>query len=124
MVRTNTILMIDRNARNLELLGDFLQNQGYATLSATSLEAIETIMSETKDIGLSLVDISGFDRSIWDYCQMMSERNIPFIVISPKQVASIREEGRSHGAKDVLLKPLVAQELVGLIRNLMIDEEK
>lgn len=111
--------MIDKNARNLELLGGFLNTHGYETIPLTDLTEFHAVLLAHPRIGLALVDISGFDRSIWEYCQRLSEHNIPFIVISPKQVATIREEGRSHGAKDVLLKPLVAQELTILIENLI-----
>jgi DNA-binding response OmpR family regulator len=115
------ILLIDRNTRNLELLADFLQKQGYNTLPLSDLSLFEQSIAGVDGVVLALVDISGFDRSIWDYCQILSDRNIPFVVISPKQVAAIREEGRSHGAQDVLLKPLVAQELTSLIHNLIGD---
>jgi DNA-binding response OmpR family regulator len=119
--RRAPILLIDRNTRNLELLAEFLQKQGYNTLPLNDLSLFEHSIAGAEGVVLALVDISGFDRAIWDYCQILSDRNIPFIVISPRQVAEIRQEGRSHGAQDVLLKPLIAQELTLLIHNLIGD---
>jgi DNA-binding response OmpR family regulator len=116
------ILLIDRNTRNLELLANFLLQQGYVTVRLNNLDAFEQTITELEGVALALVDISGFDRSIWAYCQMLSDRDIPFVVISPKQVKAIRQEGRSHGALDVLMKPLVAKELSILIRSLIHNE--
>lgn len=122
MMRSKIILTVDHNARNLELLGDFLQKQGYQARPATTLEQFGAILDGDSDLGLALVDISGFDRHIWEYCERLAEQNIPFIVISPRQAAAIREEGRSHGAHDVLVKPLVVQELTALISSLLAGE--
>jgi DNA-binding response OmpR family regulator len=116
---SHPILLIDRNTRNLELLAGFLETQGYSTLRLNNLDELEPTIAELSGVALALVDISGFDRNIWTYCQLLSERDIPFVVISPKQVKTIREEGRSHGASDVLMKPLVAKELTILIRSLI-----
>jgi DNA-binding response OmpR family regulator len=110
--------MVDRNARNLELLGDFLQKEGYQVHSMTALDGFEETL-EAHEVSLAVVDISGFDRSIWLYCQMLSDRDIPFIVISPRQVAQIREEGKHYGASDVLIKPLAAKELSSLVKALI-----
>jgi DNA-binding response OmpR family regulator len=118
VAQSNLILLVDHNARNLELLEDFLHKQGHQVQSMNGLDGFEGTLDD-HDVGLALIDISGFDRSIWDYCQMLSDRDIPFIVISPRQVSHIREEGRQHGAKDVLIKPLAAQELASLIKSLM-----
>jgi DNA-binding response OmpR family regulator len=118
MTVSPTILLVDRNTRNLDLLAGFLQKQGYTTVSLSDLGGFEQVL-DGNNLEVALVDVSGFDRSIWENCQMLTDRNVPFVVISPKQVASIREEGRSHGARDVLLKPLIAQDLSSLIRRLV-----
>jgi DNA-binding response OmpR family regulator len=112
------ILTVDRNQRNLELLAQFLNKAGYETLQVSSIEELEQAVSNTDDIGLALVDISGFDRSIWNCCQQLHDKGIPLLVLSPKQSAAIQQESFAHGARGVLVKPLVVKDLLGLVESL------
>ncbi len=113
------ILALDSNRRNLELLGQFLEREGYQTLAAHSLEEFQTALSRKDEIGLVLLDISGFDRHIWDHCEQLREFQIPFLVISPRQSAAIQQESLAQGARSMLVKPLASKELIGLIRSLI-----
>jgi DNA-binding response OmpR family regulator len=119
MAETPLILALDRNRRNLELLAKFLGKEGYQVLSATSLEEFEQFLERKEEIGVVLLDISGFDRSIWEHCEQLQAAQIPFLVLSPKQSAAIQQESFAHGARNMLVKPLVANQLLGLIRNLL-----
>lgn len=121
MNNRQSILAINHNRRNLELLTQFLGKEGYQVESATSIEEFEQALD--KAIGLALVDISGFDRSIWEWCQQLRERGIPFLVLSPKQSTAIQQESLAHGARSILVKPLVVKELLGIIRSMLGDEE-
>lgn len=119
MAETPLILALDHNRRNLELLAKFLGKEGYQVLSATSLEEFEQFLERKEEIGVVLLDISGFDRSIWEHCEQLQAAQIPFLVLSPKQSAAIQQESFAHGAHNMLVKPLVANQLLGLIRNLL-----
>ncbi len=118
MGSSRVVLTVDRNQRNLELLAQFLNKEGYETLQASSIEALDKIVSNADGIGLALVDISGFDRSIWGCCEQLRAKGIPLLVLSPKQSAAIQQESFAHGARGVLIKPLVVKELLGLIQSL------
>ena len=115
------ILTVDRNKRNLELLAEFLNKEGYQTLPVSSLESFDKIFEQIDSLGLALVDISGFDRRIWEYCEKLSSNDVPLLVISPQQLHTIRQESLTHGAQGVLFKPLIVAELVNVIRNLIRD---
>jgi DNA-binding response OmpR family regulator len=112
------VLTVDRNQRNLELLAQFLNKEGYETIQATSVEALDKIVSNADGIGLALVDISGFDHSIWKCCEQLQAKGIPLLVLSPRQSVAIQQESFAHGARGVLIKPLVIKELLGLIKSL------
>ena len=43
-------------------------------------------------------------------------------MISPKQSAAIQQASLTHGARGVLIKPLVVRELLGLIRSLLEED--
>ena len=113
------ILAVDRNHRNLELLSQFLGREGYQTRPAATLEEFDQALAEANRLGLALVDIAGFDRAIWERCEGLRHHKIPFLVISPKQSADIRQESLDHGAHSMLIKPLVTKELLGVIRHLL-----
>ena len=44
---------------------------------------------------------------------------IPFIIISPKQSATIQQTGLGHGASNVPIKPLFIKELLAVIHSLL-----
>ena len=115
------ILTIDRNRRNLELLGQFLKEQGYTTLSGSTVEDFDQILLRTEEFGLALVDISGFDRGIWALCEKLTDQGVPLLVISPQQIPQIQQESLAHGAHGVLFKPLVVKQLVSVIQTMIRD---
>jgi DNA-binding response OmpR family regulator len=115
------ILTVDRNRRNLVLLAQFLDKDGYQSFGATSIEEFEQALSRAAEaeIALVLVDISGFDSQIWKLCEWLRDEQIPFLVISPRQSAAIQQESVTYGARSMLVKPLVVKELLRFIRSLL-----
>jgi len=105
MKAISMILAVDRNHRNLELLSQFLGREGYQTRPAATL-----------------VDIAGFDRAIWERCEGLRHHKIPFLVLSPRQSAAVQQASLTHGARGVLIKPLVVRELLGLIHSLLEED--
>ncbi len=118
---TLPILIVGSNSRNLELLAQFLKKEGYETVAAATLAAFGDVLASGNRIGIALVDIAGFDRSIWGYCERCSDQGIPLLIISPQQLSSIRQESMSHGAQGVLFKPLVVKELVDLVNSMIVE---
>jgi DNA-binding response OmpR family regulator len=114
-----TVLAVERNRRNLELLGQFLQRAGYAASLAASLEEFDAALADPAPISLALIDIVGFDASVWERCRQLHEKGVPLLVISPPRPAATPEEALSHGARGVLTKPLVMKELLALMRGLI-----
>ncbi len=114
------ILIVNSNVRNLELLNQFLSREGYKTISASGLEEFNDAMSQAQ-ISLGLIDITGFDNSIWESCQQMQNHQIPFLIISPRQSAAIQHQSVVAGASSILIKPLVIKQLFTLIKSLLED---
>jgi len=65
------------------------------------------------------VDIAGFDRRTWNHCERQRAQVIPFLVLSPHQSEALQQAILTHGANKVLVKLLVIQKLLGLIRSLL-----
>jgi DNA-binding response OmpR family regulator len=119
MMGQSFILTVDHNPRNLELLSQFLDQAGYQTMLAASMEEFDQAMARGEEIELALVDIAGFDSRIWRCCEKLRDRNIPLLIISPRQSAAIQETSIAHGAQSVLIKPLAVKELLGIMRSLL-----
>ncbi|MCB0054670.1 MAG: hypothetical protein KDE24_34575, partial [Caldilinea sp.] len=82
-------------------------------------EALDQTLDQNPGSDLALVDITGFDPSIWSRCARLHDANTPLLVISPRQSAAIQQESALHGAHGLLVKPLVMRELSTLIRRLL-----
>ena len=119
MTESSIILAVDRNHRNLELLAQFLNKEGYQTIAAYSFEEVAQAISQPARIGMALVDISGFDRRIWDCCEHLRNHQIPFLILSPKQSAAIQHESLCRGARNMLVKPLIVRDLLGIVHSLL-----
>ncbi len=113
------ILAVDRNPRNAELLGRVLERSGYTTLRASSLDDFDREFREHGPIDLALIDIAGFDHGVWERCDRLRDGGVPFVIISPRTMSQVREDSVRHGARGNLVKPLVVDELLGLVRGLL-----
>ena len=114
------ILVIDRNRRNLGLLGQFLHTRGYEPVTAASLDELDTALREVDHLALALVDLAGFDPSIWERCEQLRAAAVPFLMLSPSgHSQAVQQAGASHGARGVLIKPLKSETLLDLIRSLL-----
>lgn len=115
------ILTVNSNVRNLELLSQFLSREGYQVISASGLEEFNSAMSQSTQINLGLIDITGFDSSIWEWCEQLQNHQIPFLIVSPRQSAAIQHQSVVAGASSILIKPLVIKQLFTLIKSLLGD---
>ncbi len=117
------ILAVDRNRRNLELLSQFLEKEDCQTRAVASPEEFDQALTGSDDIRIALVDVSGFDRSIWECCEGLRNKKIPFVVLSPRHSAAIQQAGLTSAARSVLVKPLRAKELMGIVRGILNEDE-
>jgi len=118
---TRTLLLVSRLPRNLQLLAEFLAKEGYATLTASTYEEFDQALVQPQAITGGLIDIAGFDGQIWTRCEHLRAAKIPFLIFSPKQSAAIQQASFAHGAKGVMVKPLVVKELIGVIQSILED---
>jgi len=113
------ILAVDRNRKNLEILSRVLGQRGYSCFAVNTLEDLDQALAGALAISLALVDLGGFDETIWDRCGAMRQASIPFFIIAPQHLEGARRAGLQQGATGMLVKPLVVDELLGLIINML-----
>lgn len=116
-----SILLVNSLPGNLHVLDQFLGKEGYLTIPAATYEAFDQALTEASSPSAALVDISGFNAEIWPRCEQLRSKKVPFLVISPRQSAAIQQASISHGARGVMVKPLVIRELIGIIRSMLAE---
>jgi DNA-binding response OmpR family regulator len=116
-----TILLVNHLPRNLELLAEFLGKEGFSTFSASTYEEFDEVLRQQAPIHGALVDIAGYDTQIWSRCEQLRAAKIPFLVVSPQQSAAIQQAGLAHGARSVMVKPLIVKELIGVIKSILAE---
>ncbi len=128
MRKNNPILILDHNTQNLTLLDQFLQKAGYNTIAVTTLDGLRQVLTndfKSRPILLALLDIAGFDKTIWGPIEDIHTKGIPFLIISAGSGnrAIIQREGADRGAAGVLIKPLIGKELLHLIKQLILQPD-
>ena len=107
------------HAENLEIMSDFIAKIGHTPIKVDSVRMFTSNVDLKREVGLALVDLTGFDKSIWDVCSRLHEMNVPMLVIAPKYSAALARESIGMGASGFVIKPLVMRELSALIEQML-----
>ncbi|MEL7068802.1 MAG: hypothetical protein AAGN15_09160 [Cyanobacteria bacterium J06581_3] len=131
MNANNLIVCIGRNQRNQELLSQVLVKAGYAvkvmsleevmaaiSLPSISLPSTEQPSAEQLPIGLVLLDISGFDTSIWQACEKLRSQAISYFLIAPHNIRAYKSVPQ-YAESRLLTKPLDIRQLLTLIAHVL-----
>jgi DNA-binding response OmpR family regulator len=116
------VLVAAAGKRNLELLQQFLGQEGFETLPAGSLDDMRLVLEQTPNIDIAVFDISGFSSEVWAFCDKLRERIVPFVVISGARSAGLEDRAARSGARVVMTKPLVVRNLIRVIRAMLEPE--
>lgn len=111
------ILVLNRNPANLRLLGTFLEEHGFRTGRASSLAEMDDVLDRATDLRLAMLDLTGFDETLWRRCERLRDMNVPFLLISA--AGSDAGHGLRHGAHGILTRPLVKQRLHALVNSFL-----
>ena len=113
------ILTAVNDPSQLALLSQQLERDGYQIVTAGSIsELVQAIEKEGK-ISLAVVDVSAFDRSIWQHLEELHKAKIPFLVISPQRSPSVQRDSLKHGASGLFTKGLRIKDLLEHIHTLL-----
>lgn len=110
------ILVVDDEKAITDLVGIYLQNEGYAvTLAYNGADAARAILSTHFDLAIldiMLPDIDGFEllRTI------RSEHTYPVIMLTARDSQHDKIEGLNLGADDYVVKPFRPLELVARVK--------
>ena len=118
----STILIVDDQPDNREMLSAMLQHEGYRTLTASGgMEAMDTIANDSPH--LILLDVSMPDMDGYAVASLLKAdpktSGIPIIMVTAHAGRGARVVGLHTGAEDYLTKPVDAPELLLKVRNLL-----
>ncbi len=113
------VLIVGINEHNLRLLARVLADEGVRSVEATSIEALDERLESEGPFRLALVDVSGFDRTIWARCERITSLGIPLLVIATRHDATTHHDSAVSGARGVLVKPLVMRDFLRLVHDLI-----
>ncbi|MGR3765810.1 response regulator transcription factor [Rossellomorea sp. NS-SX7] len=115
----NTILLVDDEARMLNLLELYLSPGGYSIIKVNNgHEAIHSI--KKKKIDLVLLDIMMPELSGWETCERIRAfSNIPIIMLTARDTKEDVVKGLNAGADDYITKPFDEEVLLARVNALL-----
>ncbi len=117
-----TVLVVDDNQPNLELLQAYLEDVECETIPARDgLEALEIVVREAPD--LVLLDVMMPKMSGFEVCKRIKNSpgicDIPIIMVTALNEFGDIERGIDSGADDFLSKPINKLELIARVRTML-----
>ncbi|WP_223591267.1 response regulator transcription factor [Neobacillus bataviensis] len=113
------ILLIDDEARMLDLLSLYLKPKGYTCIKMTSaIKAIHYLEKEKAD--LILLDIMMPEMDGWEAClEIRKNWDIPIIMLTARSEKIDVVKGLKMGADDYVSKPFDEEELIARIEAIL-----
>src|SRR5690606_15712996 len=120
-LRDKRVLVVDDDVRNIFALSSVLERHGMDVVTAgTGQEAIENVCDDA-GIDLVLMDIMmpGMDGcgALRAIGTQPESRALPIVALTAKAMKGDRDERLEAGASDSLAKPVVADQLLGVLRQ-------
>lgn len=112
------VLLAVRHIGNARVLAQAVAEIDMTAVHAVSESELNAILTGPDPPGVALVDTSGFGQDVWLLCHLLHEHEIPFVVMS---AARDRMDGNctlTHGAVNVLEKPVAKKALLRLLQSL------
>jgi signal transduction histidine kinase/DNA-binding response OmpR family regulator len=123
-VKRATILIVDDEPANLELLEGFLQMEGYRQIITTADPRTVVDLVESRRPDIILLDLHMPHLDGFEVMQQLAERIpedefLPVLVLTADITGQAKARALAQGAKDFLTKPLDEVEVLLRIRNLL-----
>lgn len=123
-VRAASILIVDDEEANVDLLESFLADEGYENITSTreprqALSLFTAVKPDLVLLDLHMPHLDGFEVMRQLSRAIPLDDFVPILVLTADITAEAKQRALSEGAKDFLTKPLDAVEVVLRIRNLL-----
>jgi HAMP domain-containing protein/CheY-like chemotaxis protein/signal transduction histidine kinase len=120
-LKQKRVLVVDDDVRNIFALSSVLERHGMDVITAgTGQEAVEKVATDS-EIDLIMMDIMmpGMDgyETIRAIRARPDSRALPIVALTAKAMKGDREKCLEAGASDYLAKPVVTDQLLGVLRQ-------
>jgi two-component system, chemotaxis family, response regulator PixH len=118
-----TILIVEDSPSELELMSHYLQESGYNVIQATGAkEALEKALLQQPDVIVTDVVMPGV--SGFELCRALKKNpiteKVPIVICSSKNLEIDRLWGMRQGADAYLTKPYTRDQLLRVIKSVVI----
>jgi CheY-like chemotaxis protein len=115
------ILIVEDNGKNIFALTAVLKAKGFKSMVAENGKEALTLLKETPDINLVLMDImmpvmDGYE-TIKEIRKMPAVKNLPVIAVTARALPGDEEKCLEAGANAYLSKPINADALIKLLKE-------
>jgi len=121
--RQPTVLLVDDNAQNLELLDAYMEDMPEARVvtARNGIEALAKVAEESPDV--ILLDIMMPKMSGFEVCKRLKSdpktRDITIIMVTALNEMSDQERAAECGTDDYISKPIDKNALIQQVRNVL-----
>ena len=120
-LRNKRVLVVDDDVRNIFALSSVLERHGMEVVTAgTGQEAVEKVAADA-EIDLVLMDIMMPGMDGYDTMRAIrgdpDSRALPIVALTAKAMKGDRDKCLEAGASDYLAKPVVTDQLLGVLRQ-------
>lgn len=115
---THTVLLVDDDVELVDLLRDYLNQEGFAVLTAHDGAAGLAALSASVDMVVLDVMMPGFD-GIETLTRIRASSTVPVIMLTARGDEADRIAGLELGADDYVPKPCTPRELTARIRAIL-----
>ncbi|MET3928391.1 HAMP domain-containing protein/CheY-like chemotaxis protein/signal transduction histidine kinase [Lysobacter sp. OAE881] len=120
-LRGKNVLVVDDDVRNIFALSSVLERHGMHVHTAGNGRDAVTKVSEMPELDLVLMDImmpgmDGYD-TMREIRALGDRRTLPIVALTAKAMKGDREKCLEAGASDYLAKPVVTDQLLGVLRQ-------
>jgi CheY-like chemotaxis protein len=120
ILRSQKVLVVDDDARNIFALASLLENHEMEVITATSGSMALEIAARTPDLSIVLMDIMMPDMDGYETIRNIRAdprfSTLPIVALTAKAMAGDREKCIEAGASDYISKPVNTDHLLSLMR--------
>ena len=114
-----TVLLVEDEAKIVQLARDYLERGGFGVLSASDGEtALATLRADRPDLAVLDLGLPGMD-GLDVLRSLRRDSNTPVIILTARGEESDRLVGLELGADDYMVKPFSPKELVARVRAVL-----
>ncbi len=117
-----TILIVDDSPTETHILKGIVESGGYKVITAADGESgVAAAKASKPDLVLMDVVMPGLNgfQATRQLSKAPETQDIPVIVVTTKDQETDRAWGLRQGAREYVVKPVAAEELLGKIRNIL-----